>query len=273
MAFASDVGFTKGSGFNTIFMKIDLTDKIAIVTGGSRGIGAAVAEKFAEAGAVVIIIFKTDSRSAENVLDHLHGEGHNAVSCDISDPDQTGKLMDRIIDEYGRIDILVNNAGIYEEKDFRDTGFEEWKGIWDRTIGLNLTGAANLCYLAGKQMISSGGGKIINVTSRGAFRGEPDAPAYGASKAGLNSFSQSMAKALAPYNIQSYAVAPGFVETDMTEEILSGPQGDEIRAQSPMNRVATAEEVANAIIMLAAPGNEFMTGAIVDVNGASYLRS
>jgi len=254
-------------------MKIDLTDKIAIVTGGSRGIGAAVAEKFAEAGAVVIIAFNKDKKSAGNVIDHLEGEGHNAVGCDISDPDQVEEMVGRVIEEYGRIDILVNNAGIYEEKDFNDTGFDLWKGIWERTIGLNLTGAANLSFLVGKQMVLEGGGKIINVTSRGAFRGEPDAPAYGASKAGLNSFSQSLAKALAPYNVQSYAVAPGFVETDMTEDVLSGPKGDEIRAQSPMNRVATAEEVANAVIMLAAPGNEFMTGAIIDVNGASYLRS
>ena len=254
-------------------MKIDLTDKIAIVTGGSRGIGAAIAEKFAEAGATVIITFNTDKRSAGNVLDTLQGDGHNAVGCDISDPDQAMEMVKRVIDEYGRIDILVNNAGIYEERDFRKTDFNQWKEIWENTISLNLTGAANLSFLMGKQMISQGGGKIINVTSRGAFRGEPDAPAYGASKAGLNSFSQSMAKALAPYNVQSYAVAPGFVETDMTEEILSGPKGDEIRAQSPMNRVAKPEEVANAVIMLAAPGNEFMTGTIIDVNGASYLRS
>ncbi|MEN8222059.1 MAG: SDR family oxidoreductase [Acidobacteriota bacterium] len=253
-------------------MKIDLTDKIAIVSGGSRGIGAAVAEKFAEAGAVVIITFNKDRRSAGSVLDNLEGEGHNAVGCDISDPDQIGEMVERVIEEYGRIDILVNNAGIYEETDLRDTGFDQWKDIWERTMELNLTGAANLAFLTGKQMISQGEGKIINVTSRGAFRGEPDAPAYGASKAGLNSFSQSMAKALAPFNVQSYAVAPGFVETDMTEEILSGPRGDEIRSQSPLNRVAKPEEVANAVIMLAAPGNEFMTGAIIDVNGASYLR-
>ncbi len=254
-------------------MKIDLTNKIAIITGGSRGIGAAIAEKFADAGATVIITFNTDMRSAGNVLDILRGDGHNAVGCDISDPDQIQEMVKRVIDEYGRIDILVNNAGIYEEKDFRETDFSQWKEIWGKTISLNLTGAANLSFLAGKQMICQGGGKIINVTSRGAFRGEPEAPAYGASKAGLNSFSQSLAKALAPFNVQSYAVAPGFVETDMTENILSGPKGDQIRAQSPMNRVAKPEEVANAVIMLAAPGNEFMTGTIIDVNGASYLRS
>jgi len=254
-------------------MNIDLTDKVALVTGGSRGIGAAVAEKLAEAGATVVITFRRDRKAAGKVLDRMAGEGHNAAGCDISDPGQTEEMVERIIEEYGKIDILVNNAGIYEERKFEETGIEQWKSIWHRTIGLNLTGAANLAFLCGKQMVRQGSGKIINITSRGAFRGEPDAPAYGASKAGLNSVSQSMARALAPFNVQSYAVAPGFVQTDMTEDILSGPAGDEIRAQSPMNRVATAEEVAHAVIMLAAPGNEFMTGAIIDVNGASYLRS
>lgn len=253
-------------------MEIDFTDKTVLVTGGSRGIGAAVAEKFAESGAVVILSFNNDKRSAKKILSSLEGNGHNAVKCDISDPLLSEEMIERIIDEYGNIDILVNNAGIYEERSFKESDYDHWLETWNRTIALNLLGAANLSFLVGKYMVRNGGGKIINITSRGAFRGEPDAPAYGASKAGLNSFSQSMAKALAPFNIQSYAVAPGFVETDMTEELLSGPGGDEIRGQSPMNRVATPEEVANAVIMLAAPGNEFMTGAIIDVNGASYLR-
>ncbi|MCK5004059.1 MAG: SDR family oxidoreductase [Candidatus Aminicenantes bacterium] len=254
-------------------MKIDFTEKVVLVTGGSRGIGAAIAEKFAEAGAIVIISFNNDKKAAKNVLSYLEGEGHNAVKCDISDPLLSEEMIERIVDEYGRIDILVNNAGIYEERSFQESDFSYWLETWERTIGLNLLGAANLSFLAGKHMVQHGGGKIINISSRGAFRGEPDAPAYGASKAALNSFSQSMAKALAPYNVQVYAVAPGFVETDMTEDILDGPRGDEIRAQSPMNRVAKPEEVANAVIMLAASGNEFMTGAIIDVNGASYLRS
>ena len=148
-----------------------------------------------------------------------------------------------------------------------------WKDTWKRTLGLNLLGPANLSFLAAEFMTENGGGKIINISSRGAFRGEPSAPAYAASKAGLNALTQSMARALAPYNVQCYAVAPGFVETDMTEEILNGPRGKEIRAQSPMNRVARPDEVANAVVLLAAPGNEFMTGTIIDVNGASYLRS
>jgi NAD(P)-dependent dehydrogenase (short-subunit alcohol dehydrogenase family) len=122
-------------------------------------------------------------------------------------------------------------------------------------------------------MIKNGGGRIVNVSSRGAFRGEPESPAYGASKAGLNAMSQSLAKKLAKHNIFVGVVAPGFVETDMAAELLTGPEGDGIRNQSPLGRVARPEEVARAVLFLAAEGSEFMTGAIIDVNGASYLRT
>jgi NAD(P)-dependent dehydrogenase (short-subunit alcohol dehydrogenase family) len=122
-------------------------------------------------------------------------------------------------------------------------------------------------------MINSGGGRIVNVSSRGAFRGEPEQPAYGASKAGLNSMSQSIAQKVAKHNIYIGVVAPGFVETDMAAKKLSGPEGEKIRHQSPLKRVARPEEVAYAVLFLASEGSEFSTGTIIDVNGASYLRS
>jgi NAD(P)-dependent dehydrogenase (short-subunit alcohol dehydrogenase family) len=123
-------------------------------------------------------------------------------------------------------------------------------------------------------MIAAGrGGRIVNVSSRGAFRGEPDHPAYGASKAGLNAMGQSLAQALAPHGISVATVAPGFVETDMAAEFLDGPRGDAIRAQSPWGRVARPEEVAAAVLFLASPEAEFVSGAILDLNGASYLRT
>ena len=122
-------------------------------------------------------------------------------------------------------------------------------------------------------MIKQGHGKIVNISSRGAFRGEPDAWAYGASKAGLNSLGQSMAKALAPYGITVYTMAPGFVETDMSKHSMKGKRRAGILAQSPLNRVALPDEIARVVLMLCADGNEYMTGCIVDMNGASYLRS
>ena len=122
-------------------------------------------------------------------------------------------------------------------------------------------------------MMQRNRGKIVNISSRGAFRGEPEAPAYGASKAGLNSFSQSMAQSLAPHNIFVYVVAPGFVQTEMVAELLSGPDGESIQKQSPLGRVATTDEVANTVLFLASEGTDYLTGCIVDVNGASYLRT
>jgi NAD(P)-dependent dehydrogenase (short-subunit alcohol dehydrogenase family) len=122
-------------------------------------------------------------------------------------------------------------------------------------------------------MMAAGGGRIVNVSSRGAFRGEPLNPAYGASKAGLNAMGQSLAVALAPYNIVVTGVAPGFVETDMAARHLEGPGGDAIRAQSPFGRVARPAEIADAVVFLASPEAQWASGAILDLNGASYLRT
>jgi 3-oxoacyl-[acyl-carrier protein] reductase len=122
-------------------------------------------------------------------------------------------------------------------------------------------------------MMERDGGRVVNVSSRGAFRGEPETPAYGASKAALNAMSQSMAQALAPYGVFFYVVAPSFVETDMANSLPSSPMGDAIRSQSPLGRVATPQEIARTVAFLASDAPDFMTGAIVDVNGASYLRS
>ena len=182
-------------------------------------------------------------------------------------------MIDAVVAGAGRLDILVNNAGIYEDHPLAEVSYEEWQASWQRVIDANLIGAANACYCAARHMIALGGGRIVNVSSRGAFRGEPTGPAYGASKAALNAMSQSLARYLAPHNISVGVVAPGFVQTDMAREALSGQSGVEIRAQSPFNRVARPEEVAYAVLFLASEGAEFMSGAIIDVNGASYLRT
>ena len=182
-------------------------------------------------------------------------------------------MVDEVVERLGRIDILVNNAGIHEERLLTETSYEEWVAYFLRILDVNLLGAANTIYCAAQHMMKSGGGRIVNISSRGAFRGEPTAPAYGASKAGMNSLGQSLAQLLAPHNIFIGTVAPGFVETDMAAERLSQPGGNAIRTQSPLNRVAKPEEVAHVAMFLASAGAEFTTGAIVDVNGASYLRS
>jgi 3-oxoacyl-[acyl-carrier protein] reductase len=254
-------------------MGVGLDGRVVLVTGGSRGIGRAVVERFAAQGATVAVHFRAARRAATDTLAALPGGGHLAFQADLADPAQARSLVQRVVDGLGRVDVLVNNAGVYEEHPILATGHEDWQRIWRRTIDTNLIGPANLVHAVVPHMVAAGGGRIVNVSSRGAFRGEPDHPAYGASKAGLNSLGQSMARALGPSGIYVTTVAPGFVDTDMAAPLLQGPDGDAIRAQSPLNRAATAEEVARVVVFLASPGAEYLTGAIVDVNGASYLRT
>ena len=254
-------------------MRVGFDGMVVLVTGGSRGIGRAVAERFAAQGATVAVQFRVAREAADATVAALPGAGHLAVPADLADPGQARSLVERVMSGLGRIDVLVNNAGIYREHPILATGYEEWQEAWRRTIDTNLIGPANLLHAVVPHMVAAGRGRIVNVSSRGAFRGEPDHPAYGASKAGLNSLGQSMARALGRHGIYVTTVAPGFVETDMAAPFLEGPGGDAIRAQSPLNRAATPEEVARVVVFLAGPGTEYLTGAIVDVNGASYLRT
>ena len=246
--------------------------QVILVTGGSRGIGRAIAVAFAAQGGKVAVHYVSDAAAATSTVELLGGDGHLTVRADLSDADAVRRLVEEVIAAAGRLDVLVNNAGVYESHPVLDTSYDDWCRSWQRTIATNLVGPANLIHEVVPHMARAGGGRIVNVTSRGAFRGEPDHSAYGASKAGLNRLSQSMAQALAPLGIYVTAVAPGFVETDMAAPYLEGPDGAAIRAQSPMGRAATAEEVARVVVFLASPGSESTTGTIVDVNGASYLR-
>jgi len=254
-------------------MQFDLTGKIVLITGGSRGIGKACAELFAQMNATVGITYQTNKQAAEQTLAGLKPGEHTLWPLSIGEPAEIEKLTTDFIEKYGRVDILINNAGVYFEHKISEVDFNDWTNSWRKTLSVNLEGPANLCYFAARQMIKQGGGKIINISSRGAFRGEPDCPAYGASKAGLNAMSQSLAQALAPNNISVHVIAPGFVETDMAAEVLNSPAGDAIKKQSPFGRVAKPEEVANMVVLCALDGVGFSSGAIIDINGASYLRS
>ncbi len=252
---------------------MDFSGQVILVTGASRGIGRSIARQFAQRGGRVAVHYHQNEEAARATLALLPGEGHHIVQADMADADAIQRMMQTVIAQMGGLHVLVNNAGIYDDHPPLSISYADWQASWMRIVQTNLIGAANAAYCAAQHMKDHGGGRIINVSSRGAFRGEPDSPAYGASKAGLNAMSQSLAKALAPHNIFVTAVAPGFVETDMAAELLNGPQGDAIRAQSPLNRVATPDDVAYAVVFFASAGAEFMTGAILDVNGASYLRT
>ncbi len=251
----------------------DLTGKTALVTGASRGIGRAVASLFAERGARVALHYRSAPAEADDVRRSLAGKGHITARADLMDTSSISTMVDEVHRAFGRIDILVNNAGIFDLHPLGEQSYDSWQLAWHRTIGTNLIGAAHVSYCVIRHMQKGGGGRIINVSSRGAFRGEPDAPAYGASKAGLNAMSQSLAKALAGDRILVFAVAPGFVRTERIEPLLTGERGQDILSQSPFGRIAEPEEVARTVFFLASDAPEFLSGCIVDINGASYLRT
>ncbi len=248
-----------------------------LITGASRGIGAAIATQFAAAGDRVAIHHRDSAQLATDLAAELNACGptsadHVVVQADLADPQAVLAMVDEAVAQLGGLDVLVNNAGIFFHHPITEVSYADWQEQWQATIGVNLIGAANVTWCAVRHM-KERGGRIINVSSRGAFRGEPDSPAYGASKAGLNSFGQSMAVALAPLGIAVATVAPGFVVTDMANEHLKPPRGDEIRAQSPFGRVAYPQEIAAAVLYLASPLAQWASGAVLDLNGASYLRT
>jgi 3-oxoacyl-[acyl-carrier protein] reductase len=227
-------------------------DRGVLVTGASRGIGRAIVEAFEALGDRVF--------------------AHSTRRADLRDPQAAAALVSQAIDELGAIEVLVNNAGLYIAHPLPETSYEQWQAAWQETFAVNVFAAANVSYCVARHMISRGeGGRIINIGSRGAYRGEPDHPAYGASKAALHSLGQSLAVSLAPHGIAVASVAPGFILTERQADLLNGPRGGAIRAQSPFGRVGTPQEAAEAVVYLASPAAVWASGAVLDLNGASYL--
>jgi NAD(P)-dependent dehydrogenase (short-subunit alcohol dehydrogenase family) len=242
---------------------------VALVTGASRGIGRVIAMQLAQRGVRVALHYRNNRAAAEKCLAGLAGSGHAIFDADLSDPGATAPLWQRVIDRLGTVDVLVNNAGLYIEHSPLKTAYADWTTVWLQTLSANLVAPANLSLLAAQGMAARaepkdaafGRGRIVNISSRGAFRGEPDAP------------SQSLAKALAPRAVYVYCVAPGWVETEMATSHLEGPDGAAILAQHPLGRVNHTDEVANATVYCALDAPAAMTGCVIDVNGASYLRT
>ena len=230
--------------------------RAVLVTGGARGIGRAVCEAFAARGDRVAV---HSTRGTE--LD-LPG-----------DPDAVARFVAEAAERLGGLDVVVNNAGVYERIDPLTASYADWQANWRRTVDVDLLGPAWVVHCALPHLRASAAGRVVMVGSRGASRGEPAAVAYGAAKAGLTAMGQSLAQALAPYGIAVGSVLPGFVETEMARSVLDSPEGEAVRAQSPAGRVARPEEVATAVLFLASEQAFWSTGAVLDVNGASYLRS
>ncbi|WP_199220384.1 SDR family NAD(P)-dependent oxidoreductase [Salinibacterium hongtaonis] len=250
----------------------------ALVTGGSRGIGRSIARALAARGDRVAVHFGSDRAAAEETLQLLSGEGHIIVAGDLRDPDAASQVVEAAVTDLGGIDILINNASIAPTDALShkvdEIDYGTWQTVWQEMLDVNLVGAANLTYLVARQLIDRGEpGAIVNIGSRGAFRGEPEFPAYGSAKAGLHAFGQSMAVALAPHGISVASIAPGMISSERQAAKLSGAGGEAIRSQSPFGRVGTPEEVAAAVVYLTSPGAVWASGAILDFNGASYLRT
>ncbi|MEU0373889.1 SDR family oxidoreductase [Streptomyces sp. NPDC006283] len=255
-------------------MTMPSTGRRVLVSGASRGLGRAVARAFAANGDRVAVHYGTREDEARHTLDSMTGTGHVLVGGDLSDPSVAATVAERATDALGGIDVLVNNAAVNVRHPLAETPYEEWVEIWQRHVSVNLLATANLSHCAARRMISDGrGGRIVNIGSRGAFRGEPDHPAYGATKAAVHALGQSLAVSLAPYGIAVASVAPGFFHTERVADRLAGPEAESIRAQSPFGRVGTAEEIASAVLWLASPRAEWSSGTVLDANGASYLRT
>jgi len=230
-----------------------------LATGTSRGIGAAIATAFAA----------DDVR----LIGHSTRGGNDAVAADLSDPEATRALWcDAMSRLDGRIDVLVNNAGIFEAAPIDQTD-DAWLADWERTMRINLTASAELSRLAVLHFRETGGGRIVNVASRAAYRG--DSPAhwhYAASKAGMVAMSKSIARGYARDNILAFAICPGFTMTGMAEDYLESRGGNALLADIPLGRVADPAEVAATVRFVALEAPPSMTGAVLDINGASYVR-
>jgi 3-oxoacyl-[acyl-carrier protein] reductase len=248
-------------------------ERRAFITGAGRGIGRAIAEALAAAGVRLVLHAREHAAEASGLRVTLPGGPHAVVTGDLARGEELRRVFDEAWGAFGGLDVIVNNAAIYEEHDPLALDPEAWQAAWQRTIGINLEAPALLCHLAARRMADAGGGRLINVSSRGAFRGEPTAPAYAASKAGLNAMTQSFAKAFAPHQVFAFVVAPGWVDTERVAPIVRGERGGAILQDMPIGRVTTADEVAAVVRFLALDAPASMTGAIIDVNGASYLRT
>lgn len=242
-----------------------LKDQVAIITGGSRGIGSAIARKFAKEGARVVVNYRYSEKSASALVDEIRKDGGEAicVRADVSNASEVKSLVQKTLDVYGRVDLLVNNAGVLFNRTFLDAD----EKVWDETLNVNLKGA----YLCSKEvapvMLKQKKGKIINISSNSGIY-HPSALTeveYVASKAGLNGLTRALALKLGPF-VHVNAVCPGWIKTEMTGKI--DPEVERrVLAETPMKRFGTVDDVANAALYLACDDSDFVTGELFLVNG------
>jgi 3-oxoacyl-[acyl-carrier protein] reductase len=247
---------------------MQLNGKTAVVTGGSRGIGRAIALALASKGANVVVNYTSNREAAEAVVAEINGLGVSgmAVKADVSNSEEVENLVNEVLNSYGSIDILVNNAGITRDNLIIRMTEKEF----DDVINTNLKGAFICTKAASKVMIKQKSGKIINVSSVVGIIGNAGQSNYAAAKAGLIGFTKSMARELAKRGINVNAVAPGFIETDMTSK-LSDKVKEEFAQSIPLNRTGKPEDIAKAVLFLASEYSDYITGQVINIDGGMVM--
>ncbi|MDH4209853.1 MAG: SDR family oxidoreductase [candidate division WOR-3 bacterium] len=252
-------------------MKVDLSGKVILVTGGPGGIGDAVVRQLAESGATVAIHYNKNAKKAKRLADEVRNEA-TSFCADLSEPVNGVKLFNDVLKAYGRVDVLVNNAGVYL-KSPNEENIDEWLAKWNTTIAINLTSVGVLCREAVNYFKKSGGGRIIHIASRAAFRGDyEDYFAYASSKGGMVALSKTIARAYGKHNIKSFVVAPGFVRTPIIDEYIKEHGDDIIMKELSLNELTRPEDVAPTVVFLASGLMDHATGCSIDINAASYVR-
>ena len=250
---------------------LDVTGKVALVTGGARGIGAAIVRALASAGAEVVIHYGQSRERALALAAAVGGDRCHPVHADLSFDTAPAALWREAVDWRGRVDVLVNNAGIYEPTP-PDGDFEAWTQGWHRTLQINLIAAAHLCREAVAHFRGRGGGIVVNIASRSAFRGDAaEYMDYAASKGGLVALTRGLARAYAADGVLAYVVAPGFVRTEMVEEFVKTVGEEAAAGDIPTGQMASPDDVAAVTLFLASGKARHATGATIDINGASFM--
>jgi len=252
-------------------MHIDLTDNIILVTGASRGIGREIARQLAASGASVAVHYGRSSAEAEALCAEI-GNGSKAFQADLASAEETDALFQQVLSEYSRVDALVNNAGIALHAPL-DGSLAEWTAAWDKTLDVNSRASGILTRAAIPHFQESGGGRIVYVASRAAFRGDSeDYLAYAASKGAMVSLARSVARGFGKDGIKAFTVAPGFVRTEMAQDAIDAYGEDFVLGGIALDRLTEPADVAPMIVLLVSGLADHATGTSIDINAASYVR-
>ena len=252
-------------------MKINLKDHVILLTGATSGIGRAILRLLSQTGAIIAAHYGQNEKEATAIQRSLKDQCH-LFQADLSEPAHLSDLFKKVLARYGKIDTLINNAGVYLRSPV-DKYLTSWLNDWHRTLSINLTAAGVLCKLSLPVFKKNGGGRIINIASRAAFRGDTaEYLAYAASKGGLVSLTRSIARAYGKENIKAFIVAPGFVRTRMAEEFIQHHGEAAILNELALSTMTEPDDVAPTVVFLASGMMDHATGCTIDINAASYVR-